>query len=55
MWWDVVMYDWNLDENSLSKWRFLQHCQSQMSKKVPQRTEKDVMLTINVGDTKYNM
>ena len=26
MWWNIVMDDWNLDEESLSKWQYLQHC-----------------------------
>ena len=26
--WNVVMDDWNLDEKSLGKWQYLQHCKS---------------------------
>ena len=30
MYWNIVMDDWNLDENLLSKWQYLQHCKSIM-------------------------
>jgi len=27
-WWNIIIYDWNLNEKSLHKWQFLQHCKS---------------------------
>ena len=28
LWCNIIMDDWNLDENLLSKWQYLQHCKS---------------------------
>ena len=28
LWWQIVMDDWNSEEQSLGKWRYLQHYKS---------------------------
>ena len=38
--WDVVMDDWNLDENPLSKWLKLEHYRSIMSIKFCTKNDK---------------
>ena len=34
LWWNSVMGDWNLDEKSLGKWQYLQHCKSLIPPKI---------------------
>ena len=51
MWWNIIMEDWNLGENLLSKWYYLQQYKSVIAIIVLQGMANIVGLTISVGDT----
>ena len=51
LWWNIVMDDWNLDEKTLGKWQFLQHCKSIIPKKTYKEWQIILGLTFRVGDT----
>ena len=45
----IAMDDWNLDENLLSKWHYLQHCKSKMPDLFLQGMTNNVRFTLSVG------
>ena len=54
------MGDWNLDEDSISKWKYMQHCKSKMPGFCYNAWQILGIQTIlsktnGVGDTKYNI
>ena len=51
LWWDVVVDDWNLDEEAFGYWQYLKHCESIIPQNFTRNDKKMLGYRFSVGDT----